>query len=427
MKPLGGARPAERLLEKEAAVDSPADASCHHAYVHVPFCARRCSYCDFSIAVRRVVPWREFAEGVRLELDLRFPVTSSNRALLHTLYLGGGTPSALGSSGVEALMDVLSRRFDWGADAEVTLEANPEDVSIQAVRRWRAAGINRLSIGVQSFHDDVLRWMHRVHDARAAADAVAMAREGGIEAHSIDLIFAMPDAIPRSWSRDVERALLLGVDHVSLYGLTVESGSPLGRWRDRGLMVEADESRYEREFLEAHEYLVAAGYEHYEVSNYARTGRRARHNSAYWQGVPYLGLGPSAHGFDGITRRWNEPAWTRWISLVKESRDPMCGYERLSPENRIAESVYLGMRTIDGLSVNVHEAAHVAPWLDAGWIELFPEDTVRTNDHARSEGRNSDSLRHDFETPTYRLRCTPMGWLRLDALAADLTAFRSRS
>lgn len=384
-----------------------------HVYVHVPFCARRCSYCDFAIAVRRDVPWRAYADGVRTELALRHGERARNTDHpLDTLYFGGGTPSRLGADGVDALMDVFRERFRWTEQAEITLEANPEDISPANVRRWHEAGVNRLSIGVQSFHDDVLRWMHRVHDGEAAARAAAVARDGGINAHSIDLIFATPDGIPRSWTDDLERAIALDADHISLYGLTVEPHTPLGRWQARGQVTEAEESRYEQEFLEAHTRLSAAGYEHYEVSNYARPGRRARHNSAYWQGVPYLGLGPSAHGFDGATRRWNADAYVEWLRLVQAGQDPERGAERLSDENRVAETVYLGMRTIDGLRIDAREAAHVTRWMEEGWV------TVSRDVHDPS-----------FSTAggMYRLTCTPMGWLRLDALAADLTAFRSGS
>lgn len=368
-----------------------------HVYVHVPFCARRCSYCDFAIAVRREVPWQEYVDGVRRELTIQL---GGDRPALRTLYFGGGTPSRLGVDGVQALLAVMCEHCTWDDDAEVTLEANPEDISVESVRRWRAAGINRLSIGVQSFHNEVLHWMHRVHDADAAKRAVAAAREGGIHDHSIDLIFATPDNIVRSWTHDLEQAIALGADHVSLYGLTVEPHTPLGRWSARGDVHEAGEERYEHEFLEAHERLVQAGYEHYEVSNYARPGRRARHNSAYWLGVPYLGVGPSAHGYDGARRRWNESAYAAWLRQVNEGRDPRAGEEVLTQENRVAESVYLGLRTVDGLQIDASERAHVSRWLDAGWANV-----------------------HD----TDHLTCTPMGWLRLDALAADLTAFRGTS
>ncbi|WP_158514805.1 radical SAM family heme chaperone HemW [Gemmatimonas phototrophica] len=369
--------------------------------MHVPFCARRCSYCDFSIAVRRQVPWREYAAAIHRECSIR--QVQDVTGPLSTLYFGGGTPSRLGPDGVQAMLDALRQHVMLADNAEVTLEANPEDITPSAVEAWREAGINRLSIGVQSFDDLVLSWMHRVHDAAGAERAIAAARAGGIDAFSLDLIFATPDRLARQWNVDLERVIALQPDHVSLYGLTVEPHTPLGRWHARGQESEASEERYEREFLAAHERLQAAGFEHYEVSNFARPGRRARHNSAYWRGVPYLGLGPSAHGYDGVARRWNVEAYAAWDRAVRDLQDPVGGEEVLTDENRIAEGVYLGLRTHDGLFVSECELAHMAEWERAGWI------TVHRDADAR------------------RVVCTAQGWMRLDALAADLTAFRSGS
>jgi oxygen-independent coproporphyrinogen-3 oxidase len=183
-----------------------------------------------------------------------------------------------------------------------------------------------------------------------------------------------------------------------MYGLTVEPATPLGRWHARGEVQEAPEERYEAEFLLAHGGLAAAGYEHYEVSNWAQPGRRSRHNSSYWSGVPYLGLGPGAHGFDGAERRWNAAAYAAWQRAAAAGRDPVEGREVLTDENRVAEGVYLGLRTTTGLPLLADERPGLEPWLAAGWAEL----------------------RHE------RLRLTPTGWLRLDALAATLTVRRSR-
>jgi len=372
-----------------------------HLYLHVPFCARRCSYCDFSIAVRKQVPWRAFADSVSSELRLR--AASLSCEVLSTLYLGGGTPSRLGGAGIERLFEQLHRHVRLDAQAEVTLEANPEDVSADAVAAWRRAGVNRVSLGVQSFDDRVLSWMHRVHDADAAVRAVDVLRAGGIDSMSLDLIFAAPATLERDWSGDIARLLALAPDHISLYGLTIEPHTPLGRWHARGDVEEAPEELYERQFLESHERLRAAGFEHYEVSNFAKPGRRARHNSAYWQNVPYLGIGPSAHGFDGSERRWNQAAFASWESALTAGLDPLGGSETLTGPNREAERVYLGLRTIDGLELREGEEARVATWRRQGWIESV------------------------HETAGTRIRCTASGWLRLDALAADLTALRSRS
>ena len=368
-----------------------------HVYVHVPFCARRCSYCDFSIAVRRVVPHGEYVECLRREAELRFGTSEPWR--VDTLYFGGGTPSRLGAEGVAEMLGMLRRRISLAPGAEVTLEANPEDVSPAAVAAWIDAGVNRVSLGSQSFDDRVLAWMHRSHDAAAIARAVDTARRGGISNVSLDLIFALPEGVERSWTRDVARALELEPTHLSLYGLTIEPHTPLSRWKQRGEVSESPEEQYELEYLYAHDALAAAGLEHYEVSNFGRPGFHSRHNSAYWSGASYAGLGPSAHEFEGRQRRWNVAAYTAWCARVNDGADPLEESEELTAENRLAEDVYLSLRTQRGLTVTGPEIARVRTWIDAGWARFTSDDHVVL---------------------------TPQGWLRLDALAADLTLVRSR-
>ena len=372
-----------------------------HIYLHVPFCGRRCSYCDFSIAVRRIVPVDRYVENLFRELRSRGEKFSTN---VQSIYFGGGTPSKLGGEGVAAILRGL--RAIAGSDGmsapipEVTVEANPEDISIDLVRAWRGAGVNRVSLGVQSFDPGVLSWMHRGHSPEMSEAAVRTIREGGIDAISLDLIFAIPDQVGSSrLTSDLDRAVALEPSHLSVYGLTVEPRTPLGRWNARGAVEEAPEDRYAEEFLLAHDRLAAAGYEHYEVSSYARPGHRALHNAAYWSGAPYLGLGPSAHGFDGRVRRWNAEAYTEWTSQVEQGIDPLAGEETIGSDERLAEEVYLGLRTIDGLVIRPEDTTTIGPWIGAGW------------------GRQAGD----------RLVLTPQGWLRIDALAAALTSVRSRS
>jgi oxygen-independent coproporphyrinogen-3 oxidase len=284
------------------------------------------------------------------------------------------------------------------AGAEVTLEANPDDVSPAAARAWREAGVTRLSIGSQSFDDRVLAWMHRTHSAAQIERAVDAARGAGLDTFSLDLIFALPPELARDWDRDLARALALEPAHLSLYGLTVETGTALDRWRRRGEAGEVGEELYEAEFLRSHDVLTAAGYEHYEVSNYAFPGMRARHNSAYWERRPYLGLGPSAHSFDGNRRWWNVPPYAAWLRRLAAGGDPTEGSELLTPEQVAAEEAYLGLRTSAGLALAMVDRARVERWITAGWARV-------------SDGR---------------VRLTAAGWLRLDALTTDLTLVGSR-
>lgn len=347
--------------------------------------------------MRRVVPVDEYLAALEAELAVRFGMDQV--AEVDTIYLGGGTPSRLGGEGVARALELVRKRFPTAVGAELTIEANPEDLSRANADAWIASGVNRLSLGSQSFDDAALRWMHRTHDASAIDAAVATARASGIDNLSLDLIFALPDSVRRDFGADVERVLALRPDHVSLYGLTIEPGTPLGRWTSAGRTVERPEEGYEQEYLLAHRLLTEVGLEHYEVSNYGRPGRRSRHNSAYWASVPYVGLGPASHGFDGATRRWNTRAYAAWRDATLAGRDPLAGEERLDAENVIAESVYLGLRSDAGLQLLPGERDLVAPWEVARWVTIGADG---------------------------RLRCTPLGWLRLDALAAALTHSRSR-
>lgn len=364
-----------------------------HLYIHVPFCARRCSYCDFSISVRSVTPVTSYVESIALEIA-RHDTTAWN---LDTIYLGGGTPSRLGA-GVGHVLTLVRDRARVASGAEVTIEANPDDVTPQAAAGWVACGVNRVSLGAQSFDPTVLEWMHRTHSSEQIGIAFRTLREAGVVNISLDLIFALPERLRRDWSADIDRALQLAPDHVSLYGLTVESHTPLGRWRDRGEVVEAPEERYETEFMVAHNRLGAAGFQHYEVSNFALPNRRSKHNSSYWTGAPYAALGPSAHSFDGRVRSWNVAAYTDWDRRLRCGKTVIGGSEELTDENRLSERVYLGLRTTDGLRATDAEIDLARPWLDAGWAEASNGTII----------------------------LTATGFLRLDALAASLTLAGSR-
>jgi oxygen-independent coproporphyrinogen-3 oxidase len=368
-----------------------------HLYLHVPFCVRRCSYCDFAIAVRRIIPVDDYIDAIASELKTRFH--GAQIEPLTTVYLGGGTPSKLGAEGIAKLLDRLREvpGLSTADGAEITMEANPEDVTPDAADEWSKAGINRLSLGVQSFHSVTLAWMHRTHDVDAAERAMSAARTAGIDNISMDLIFALPTDLERSWESDISKALSLRPDHLSLYGLTVEPHTPLGRWHARGQVAEAPEERYAAEFKFAHKSLSAAGFEHYEVSNFAKSGKTSRHNSSYWRRAPYIGVGPSAHSFDGTVRRWNEREFEPWRVKAAAGTDPLGGSEELTVENVLAEEVYLGLRTMNGLPVGPEDTQMIGDWEKNGWAVLRKD----------------------------RVTLTAEGWLRLDSLATALTALRS--
>ncbi|MDZ4863445.1 MAG: radical SAM family heme chaperone HemW [Gemmatimonadota bacterium] len=364
-----------------------------HLYLHVPFCARRCSYCDFAIAVRREVPSEAFVDAILAEWDrARRSAPWAETPAFRTIYFGGGTPSRLSPKAITRLLRTLLQERPLAPIAEVTLEANPEDVSAELAAAWKAAGVNRVSLGAQAFDPVVLRWMHRTHGAEDTARAVAVLRTAGITNLSLDLIYALPAELNRDWSADLEQALALEPEHLSLYGLTVEPHTPLGRWVDRGEARPTPDERYATEFLLAHERLTHAGYLHYEVSNYGRPGRAAVHNSAYWRRAAYLGLGPSAHSAAGNRRWWNIREWAEWERAIGAGGSTVAGEERLDPAMVQLEDTYLGLRTDQGLPVAALPAATVARWEREGWA-----------------ARVSD-----------RVRLTPEGWLRLDALVGSV-------
>lgn len=365
-------------------------------YVHAPFCARRCTYCDFAVSVRKTGDLDGWLEALAAEWRLvedegLFRVADT----LDTLYVGGGTPSLLGPGATEGLARIVGRDRLEAAGLEWTAEANPESLTPEVARGWADAGVNRISLGAQTFSDRALRWMGRLHGPDGPARAVEAARNAGIDNLSVDLIFGLPATVDRSWSYDLERILALDVPHVSLYGLTVEEGTPLGRAVREGREPPVDEERYREEFLLAVRRLTEAGYRHYEVSNFARPGAEARHNAVYWSGDPYLGLGNGAHSYAPPVRRWNTRSWERYRKQVMAGCTPEESRETVDGDAARLEEAWLGLRTRDGIPAPPSES-ELRPRVD-GWI--------------------ADGLAVEEEG---RVRLTSEGWLLLDTLAVEL-------
>ena len=274
-------------------------------YFHIPFCKRVCAYCDFykSVDLRRMDP---LLESMHRELDARREYLGGEP--VRTRYFGGGTPSLCAPEAVAGLLDHAATLFDCTAAEETTLEANPDDLTPAYLAALRRAGVNRLSVGIQSFDDACLKLMNRRHNAAQAVEAVRSAQREGYENITVDLIFGVPGFGNDTLRRSLDSALALGVQHISAYHLTVEPGTAFGRRAARGQFAPVDEATSETEYALVHETLTGAGFEHYEVSNFALPGFRARHNAAYWHGVKYLGIGPAAHSFDGRHGRRHRPA-----------------------------------------------------------------------------------------------------------------------
>lgn len=374
-------------------------------YVHAPFCVRRCFYCDFAVQVRRAGGCDEWLAALAGELGI--VERESLFALaerLRTLYVGGGTPSLLGPEAMAGLSRVLGGDRLHAASLEWTAEANPESLTPEVAQRWREAGVNRLSLGVQSFHESALRWMGRMHGSGGAAQAVRTAREAGYENISVDLIFGLPAHVGRSWREDLEHTLDLNVPHVSLYGLSVEAATPLGRAVAKGREAPVDEDAYGEEYLLAAEILRRAGYVHYEVSNFARPGAESRHNTVYWTGEPYLGLGNGAHSYTGHrrgggrpVRRWNRRDWTAYRNVALRAASPEEGREALDDEAVRLERVWLGLRTTRGLDTT-------------GWKQGARD--LANEWQRRGLAGVADGV----------VRLTAEGWLVMDRLAVELDA-----
>jgi oxygen-independent coproporphyrinogen III oxidase len=367
-----------------------------HLYVHAPFCARRCSYCDFAVHVATTPPVAAWAdalgrEAARLALEAGW----SNPLPLRTLYLGGGTPSLLGVGAVRRMFEALGPRIDRASILEFTAEANPESFTAELARDWAASGVDRVSLGAQTFHEPSLRWMGRMHGPAGPGRAVMAARSAGLDNIGLDLIFGLPDRLGRDIGADLDRLLALDPDHVSIYGLSVEAGTPLGRWVAEGRESLPDEARYGDEYRQVSDRLRAEGYEHYEVSNFARPGRASRHNTAYWSGAAYLGLGNGAHSHVPPRRWWNRRDWGEYRSMLEAGASPRADEEVIGPAEARLERLWLGLRTRDGLDraeLTGRAAELVESWTQRGWAE-------------RDEAR---------------LRLTIEGWLLLDRLAVEL-------
>lgn len=377
----------------------PAGGRPRSLYVHVPFCARRCAYCDFAVQATREAPVEAWLSAVETEMRLLAEERGWTEPLtLDTLYVGGGTPSLLGAGAMAALRERLRPFAGWDPGAvEWTCEANPESFTPALAEDWRAAGVNRISLGAQTFHPDALRWMGRLHGPEGPVRAMLAARAAGFRSVSVDLIFGLPERLGRDWGADLERALELEPQHVSLYGLTAEAGAPLGRWVREGRETLADEDRYADEYLLAHERLTAAGFRHYEVSNFSLPGLQSRHNSAYWTGAPYAALGPGAHAFYPPLRRWNLRSWDAYREVLADGRLPVEGEEVVDEADAALERVWLGLRTHGGWALARATPAQremADAWVRAGWA-------------VEEEGA---------------LRLTARGWLLLDRLAVELAA-----
>ena len=311
-------------------------------YFHIPFCKRLCGYCDFY----RSVKLKYMPEVVAAMHDeLREQRDFIHDKTIRTIYFGGGTPSLLAPCEIERFVEQVRQEFDCSQLEEITVEVNPDDITAEYVAELRKTSVNRISMGVQSLDDNCLQFMGRRHSAQQAVDAVKMLQAAGYDNISVDVIFGVPNFGVTELVATLEGVLAMNVQHISAYHLTIEENTRFGRMMAKGEFVEIDECSSESHFMWAHRALTNAGFEHYEVSNYAREGYRSKHNSSYWQGVEYLGIGPGAHSFNGDVRRWCEQPVEKYILGVEY------GSEVLSQRDKLNEYVMTSLRCVEGLSL----------------------------------------------------------------------------
>jgi oxygen-independent coproporphyrinogen-3 oxidase len=322
-------------------------------YIHIPFCSKACHYCNFhfSTSLHRK---NEVLNALQAELSaLAFPTEQSIEKQVDTIYFGGGTPTLLLQAELDGLLDLIHRQFDVSQDAEITIEANPDDLGRQKIGQLLTSGFNRLSIGVQSFDNNDLLWMNRAHDALQAEAAIKMAQDAGLQNISIDLIYGVPTLSDNAWEKNLLTAINLEVPHLSCYALTVEERTALHHFIQKGKVPPLNDAQQVSHFNLMIRLLAISGYEHYEISNFAKAGKRSRHNSSYWQGKPYYGFGPSAHSFDGYnTRWWNVANNALYISALQGGATAYES-EKISSTQRINEIIMTSLRTLEGLPLNV--------------------------------------------------------------------------
>lgn len=317
-------------------------------YIHIPFCKQACTYCNFHFSTL-LKNADELLNAIEKEIDLTVPFQKDE--IISTIYFGGGTPSIVGVKKLNRLIEKLRRKFNISGNAEVTLEANPDDVSSASLSDWWDIGINRLSVGIQSFDESELKWMNRAHHAAESIKSLQLISQSHFTNYSVDLIFGSNYQSDQQLDFNLDQVYDFHVPHISCYSLTVEPKTKLHHLIHVGKEKKLSDSRITRQFLNVMDRMRKQGYAHYEVSNYALPGMKSRHNSSYWKGIPYYGFGPSAHSYDGSNnRKWNVANNTIYIKSIKEGIIP-CESETLTPAQKLNEYIMTGFRLSEGIDL----------------------------------------------------------------------------
>ena len=314
-------------------------------YIHIPFCSKKCSYCDFHFSTSFAEYRDRMIDSLQQELETR--LADLKEDLPRTLYFGGGTPSLLTENELQKLCTTVERIKPLNELDEITLEANPEDITEIAIAGWKRCGINRLSIGIQSFNSEDLSWMNRAHTVEQSRNAVKLVQANGFDNLTIDLMYGLPNLTISQWKDHIQEVLSWNVPHISSYCLTIEKGTLLEKKIATGAIIQPQDDDAIQQFEVMIELLEEAGYEHYEISNFAKKGHRSKHNSSYWNGDSYIGIGPSAHSFDGGKRRWNVSNNSLYMK-----RQDWFEEEVLTEKEQWNEHVLTRLRTSDGISLS---------------------------------------------------------------------------
>lgn len=370
-------------------------------YIHIPFCRQACHYCNFHFSTSLHYK-NDFVAALLKEIAMQAAANYLQSQPVETIYFGGGTPSLLSIEELQQIMQTLRQHFVITADAEITLEANPDDVTDEKLGGWKQQGINRLSIGIQSLFEEDLQWMNRAHTAKEAKQVITKARAAGFNSFTVDLIYGTPGLTDEKWLSNINWVLQQNINHLSCYALTVEEKTPLDKLIRQQKKTDVDAEQQSRQFILLMNELQKAGFEHYEISNFAKPGYRSKHNSSYWKGVHYLGLGPSAHSFNGISRQWNVANNQQYMQALQQNNIPL-EKEELTKAQQLNEYIMTSLRLLEGCDlthVQNQFGAAAAEQLKAGVIPFVNNGQLTiTNNH---------------------LVLTQQGKLFADSIAADL-------
>ena len=372
-------------------------------YIHIPFCKQACNYCNFHFSTSLQLKDELIAAMIKeIHLVTEKANHSSEKELCETIYFGGGTPSILSIKELNNILASLFSKFEIAKDAEITLEANPDDITAEKLQLWKKVGINRLSIGVQSFLDQELVWMNRAHSSADSLRCIDEIKNAGFSDYSIDLIYGSPLLNNQDWLNTIDTVINKNIPHISCYALTVEPKTALHKMIAQNKKESVDAEKQAEQFVLLMNQMEQAGYEHYEISNFSKPGRRSKHNSSYWQGKKYYGFGPAAHSYDGIKRKWNVSNNALYIQSLKKNSIPS-EEETLTSTQSINEYIMTSLRTIEGLDLekinSLFGTNHVNQLLNASKKYIQSEKIIQQNN---------------------RLILTKQGKLFADGIAADL-------